>query len=902
MVRDFDIFAITCYYAGMRSRINVFSKVRPEIGISYLIDTQLSARKLKHCVVLLVNPLIETTKKPSGFKFVVEIGFLPGVTDNVGNTATEMLGYKTYSVQVFLLQKNPEAFARDHYNPLIQRYAINTHLPMPKVILPKAREASSINLNITDDELMPLSRSRTLALDLPSMKTIQAHFKKLGRSPTDVELEALAQTWSEHCKHTIFADPLDEIKDGLYKRYIKGATEKIKAQNPNVKKFLASVFTDNSGAIVFDNKYLVTHKVETHNSPSALDPFGGAITGIVGVNRDALGFGLGAKPIVNVYGYCFSHPEDSRELFLDRERTRPLLPTRRIMDGVIAGVNSGGNCSGIPTPQGFLYFDKRYRGKPLVFCGTVGLIPRKVKDKPSHIKRAIAGDHIVLIGGRVGLDGIHGATFASESTSVHSPATAVQIGDPITQKKFSDAIAKEARDLGLYHSITDTGGGGISSSVGEMARESGGCEVNLDCHPVKYPGIEPWQIWVSESQERMILAVPPKNWEKFADLMHRRGVEATIIGKFTKSGRCVLKYHGKTVMDLEMDFLHNGRPIKIQKSQAPSTNSPTNIKSNIPNTKWELLKLLAEPNIASYEFISQQYDHTVQGTAVIGPLQGPGRINGNASVTAPVLGSKRGIVLTQALKPELSEINPYAMATTAIDTAIRNVVAAGADPDYLALIDNFCWCSSNDPERLWQLKEAVRGCYDTAVAYGTPFISGKDSMFNDFSGYDAHGKPIKISVPPTLLISAIGVIPDVTKTVTEDLKTPGDLIYILSGETAQLKLGLYRAFYKAVQKNLIASAISIGRGSVPVALAKTAMAGMLGIDIKLPATKLAGGLIVSISPENKKAFENAMQETKFKYIGVVIEKPEILIKFKQDAIKLSIKEALQAYRSTFKNF
>ena len=860
-------------------RIIVTSKLDPSNAAVYTIDAKLSANELKRCMALLLNPLIEYSPRGLASGKFVEIGYLPGVTDNVGNTATEMLGYKVYFSQLY--SRNVPDF-----NPLIQRSSKNKFLDVPRVVLPKPNQAQIINLDVSDDELMKISKERTLALDFPSMKAIQKHKPML----TDVELEALAQTWSEHCKHTIFADPLDDIKEGLYKKYIKGATAKIKAQNPNVKKFLVSVFSDNSGAIVFDKDHLVTHKVETHNTPSALDPFGGAITGIVGVNRDAMGFGLGAKPIANTYGFCLGYPDDKRIFYRDSELKQPMLSARRIMDGVIAGINAGGNQSGIPTPDGFLYFDDRFAAKPLVFAGTVGLIPRKVKSQWSHVKSALPGDYIVMVGGRVGMDGIHGATFSSESLNPNSPATAVQIGDPITQKKMSDAIVKEARDMGLYHSITDCGAGGLSSSVGEMAEQSCGAEVELSNVPLKYPGLEPWQIWISESQERMTLAIPSKHWKQFHDLMTRRGVEATVIGKFTKSDKCVVKYHGKIVMDLSLEFLHNGRPVKIQKSKKPSI-SKTKSRLNLDFS----MQMLADPNIASYQFLSQQYDHTVQGTAVIGPLQGKGMVNGKASVLAPVLGSKRGIVLSHALAPDMTESDPYGMAKYVIEQAIQNSVAIGADPNYIALLDNFCWCSSDEPERLWQLKEACRGAYDTAVAYGTPFISGKDSMFNDFKGFDANGKPVKISALPTLLISALGVIPDVTKTVTEDLKNSGDLVYLLNFKLLNLK-----RYYQAVQKNLIASAISIGRGGIEVAIAKSAMAGMIGIEV---SSALGGsGIIVSIKPENKKAFEKIMKENSIKLIGTVSDDTTIVVKSERNIIRLPVAEALKAYKSTFKNY
>src|SRR3989344_3048157 len=564
---------------------------------SYLIDSKLSQKELQTLTEALTNPILENfsiNKFPEDgfrgkFNYLIEISFLPGVTDNVAHTVKEIAkdllkfkkssDFEVYTSKIFLVSGTIEEVketAISMHNPLIEKATIveiksqKINLPnkVPKVVLEKRKTVINISLNVSDEELIKIGkegirdengkenkRRGPLALDLASMQAIKEHFLKLKRNPTDIELETLAQTWSEHCKHTIFANPIDEIKDGLYKTYIKGATKLIREKKGR-KDFCASVFTDNSGGIIFDENYIITDKVETHNTPSALDPFGGAVTGIVGVNRDALGFGLGAKPIINRYGFCFANPDDDSPIYKGKNFTQKMLPPKRIMQGVIAGAHSGGNCSGIPSPQGFVYFDKRYKGKPLVFVGTIGLIPKKIKGKKAYAKKAKPGDYIVMIGGRVGIDGIHGATFSSEALDTGSPATAVQIGDPITQKKFSDAIVKEARDKGPYTSITDNGAGGLSCSVAEMAKESGGCMVDLDTVPLKYSGLEPWQIWISESQERMTLAVPKGKWDAFEKLMNRRGVEATIIGTFTNSKKCIVKYKNITVMNLDIEFLH----------------------------------------------------------------------------------------------------------------------------------------------------------------------------------------------------------------------------------------------------------------------------------------------------------------------------------------------------------
>lgn len=617
------------------------------------------------------------------------------------------------------------------------------------------------------------------------------------------------------------------------------------------------------------------------------------------------------------------------------------------MEGVIHGVNVGGNCSGIPTPQGFVYFDERYKGKPLVFVGTVGLIPKTVAGGGAVQKKAMPGDHVVMVGGRVGRDGIHGATFSSEALSSGSPATAVQIGDPITQKKLSDAIVKEARDRGLYSSITDNGAGGLSCSVAEMAREAGGFEVELDRVPLKYPGLAPWQIWVSESQERMTLAVPQNCLEEFLSLMQKRGVEATVIGRFTSSGRGIVNYKGKKVFDLDLTFLHEGLPrkeltstLESKGSPAPSIEEPSDYNETIRDMAGRL-------NTASFEFISTQYDHEVQANSVIKPLHGPGRVNGSASVIRPLLESRKGVVLSQALYPSYSDIDAYWMAACSIDTAVRNALCVGGSLNELALLDNFCWCDSNNPERLGELKEAARACYDYAVAYGTPFISGKDSMFNDFKGYDENFQEIMISVPPTLLISSIGVIEDVDSCQTLDFKLPGDRIYLL-GETsrelggseylafrgematgrryigddvprvhAELFLRQYRALEKALRQGLLASCISVERGGLGVALARSAMAGLLGCRIDLSLLSIKGNLrrdeilfsesqgrvIFSAAPKYQKELESLFVGLPLVCIGEVTGYGRFVVaEGSRDFITLPVPSLLESYRGRFINF
>ena len=931
----------------------------------------------------------DNIQKPK-FDWAIEIGFLPGVTDNIGKTTKQMIedhlkikfsdDEGVYSSQVTLIEgdlseEEIKNIAASLYNPLIQRVHIKSleeykkiggmDYVAPKVTISGEKKVSEIDLNVVDEELEKIGkegvlgedgiRRGPLALNIDYMRTIRDYFAKQKRNPTDIELETLAQTWSEHCKHTIFADPLDDIKDGLYKTYIKAATAKVKSEKLKVKStknFIVKVFNDNSGAIEFDKDFLITHKVETHNTPSALDPFGGAITGIVGVNRDALGFGLGAKPVFNTYGFFFADPDDKKQIFKDAELTQAMLSPKRIMEGVIAGVNAGGNQSGIPTPVGFMYFDDRYKGKPLVFCGTVGLIPKKIGDRKSWEKAAKPGDYVVMVGGKVGLDGIHGATFSSETLHSGSPSTAVQIGDPITQKKFSDAIAKEARDLNLYNSITDNGAGGLSSSVGEMARESGGVLIDLEKVPLKYPGLDPWQIWISESQERMTLAVPQNKWEEFEKLMNSRGVEAWVIGEFTKSKKCVVRFNSKVIMDLDLEFLHDGLPERLQRSEFTQNKFKEPKLIDETDLTKVFNRIMGRLNISGYEFLSTQYDHTVQGTAVTSPTQGRGRVNAEAAVVRPLYDSDKGIALSQGMFPAYSEIDPYdavkdsrlsgayKMAAASMDAAFKNAVIAGANPEKIALLDNFCWCSSDEAERLYQLKKACEGVYDLSVAYLAPLISGKDSMFNDFKGFDDKGNPIKISIPPTLLISSIGIVEDVNKAVTIDAKFAGDLIYVLgetfeelggseyfdmlgnSGNTVpatdpEKNLKIYKAYSRALDEGIIASAIGVGHGGLAVALAKMAIAGKLGIEVSLKDlvgkvdhdqkalfSESTGRILLTINPEEKQKFESLMKGIKFAKIGEVSRIDAIKIKglSGKEIVSVKVGEVLENYRKEFKDW
>jgi phosphoribosylformylglycinamidine synthase len=918
----------------------------------YTIAGELSAAELQEAAVgPLSDPVIQefSINRPlaKSFDWLIEVGFRPGVTDNVGKTAREaialLLGENTgerkiavYTSRQYLIsgkisQTDAGKIAAGLLaNDLIERHQViaagdfdlNCGLPafVPQVMGKDEPQVTHINLAEVDAQgLLKISQEKLLALNLEEMQAIQAYYqnpavikarKKFGldENTTDVELECLGQTWSEHCKHKIFnskieyTDGRSKLKiDSLFKEYIKGSTAKIR-KTKGKKDFCLSVFVDNAGIIKFNDDHNLVFKVETHNSPSALDPYGGALTGIVGVNRDPFGTGIGAKLIFNTDVFCFASP------FYKKKLPPRILHPRRIYEGVREGVEHGGNKSGIPTINGSLVFDERYLGKPLVYCGTAGIMPARLNGKPTHTKEIKPGDVIIMTGGRIGKDGIHGATFSSEELHEGSPVTAVQIGDPITQKKMTDFLLV-ARNRGFYRAITDNGAGGLSSSVGEMATYSGGCEIDLSLAPLKYAGLQPWEILVSEAQERMSLAVDPKKVDQFMALARKMGVEATAMGKFTKSGIFHARFGEKTVAYLNMDFLHDGVPqMKLTaKWKAPKNAEPTFAEP--ANLNKAFIRMLSRLNICSKEAVVRQYDHEVQGGSVIKPMVGVQNDGpSDAGIVRPLLDSMEGVVVAHGICPRYSDIDAYHMTACAIDEAIRNAVAVGADLDHLAGLDNFCWCdpvkSNKTPDGEYKLAQLVRSnmaIYDYTTAFGVPCISGKDSMKNDY----AIGLT-KISVPPTLLYSVIGKIKDVRKAVTMDAKRPQDLVYVI-GETLE-ELGgsewfaehkaignkvpqvdvkkaikKYRALHKAIQSGLIASCHDCSDGGLGIALIETAFAGGLGMNIDLKDvpyrgkkrndyilfSETASRFVVTIHPKDQGRFEKIMDGSVLNEIGFV---------------------------------
>lgn len=889
------------------------------------------------------------------FTYIIEVTFRPGVTDNIGKTSSEaikdLIGIdsKVYTSRQYLLKGNikrrdAEKIASEILaNDLIEK-AIIIDKPQ-KIMVPILQKVNAttevtinnVSLNVTDKALMEISKKGMLALNLDEMKTIKNHYQKLARDPTDAELEVFAQTWSEHCKHKIFSAEItytdDEKKektviDSLFKTYIKGATDKIGKQ----KNFLVSVFKDNAGIIKFNKDHNIVFKVETHNSPSALDPYGGALTGIVGVNRDTLGTGIGSKPIFNTDIFCFADLKYSKPI------PKRLMHPKRIFEGVRKGVEHGGNKSGIPTVNGSIVFDNRFLGKPLVYCGTGGIMPSKINGLDTSIKKIDAGDIIIMMGGRVGKDGIHGATFSSEELNEESPSAAVQIGDPITQKKMLDFLL-EARDLSLYKSITDNGAGGLSSSVGEMCQESGGAELNLEKVPLKYSGLKPWEILISEAQERMTVGVAPEKLAEFLLLSKRRGVESSAIGKFTNNGKFKATYNDQTVIDIDINFLHNSAPrMKLNaKWNAPKNKEPDFKEPKDLNT--ELKKLLSAPNICSKETTVRKYDHEVQAGSVVKPFTGVKNDGpSDAGVIRPLLDSDEGIVVAHGIIPRYSDIDTYHMTACAIDEAIRNHVAVGGDLDILAGLDNFCWCdpvkSEKTPDgeyKLAQLVRANRALYDYCVAFGVPLISGKDSMKND---YDIDGK--KISIPPTVLFSTMGKINDVKKAVTMDAKNAGDLVYVL-GKTknelggseyyaqlgfignnvpkvdAKLAKNLYEKLNSAMKKGLVNSCHDLSDGGLGVALAETSFSGGLGMELDLTKidnenvtrsdfllfSESQSRFIVTITPSKKAEFEKIMKDTSVSLIGKVVNSDKFTIKQnKKTIVDTKIQDLKKAWQGT----
>ena len=775
-------------------------------------------------------------------------------------------------------------------------------------------------LSADDEKLSQISKDWQLSLTLVEMQTIQTHFKSLDRDPTDIELETIAQTWSEHCSHKTLAGRIrytdengERNFENMLKETIFAATQKIR-KDLGDQDWCVSVFKDNAGIVKFDEQFNVAFKVETHNRPSAIEPYGGANTGIGGVIRDTLGTGLGAKPICNTDVFCFADPNTPTQ-----DLPAGVLHPKRILNGVVSGVRDYGNRMGIPTVNGAIYFDERYVGNPLVFCGNVGLLP-----KEKSFKEPLPNDLIVSIGGRTGRDGIHGATFSSAELSSESEKEsggAVQIGNAITEKMAMDVLLK-ARDQNLYSAVTDCGAGGFSSAVGEMGEEIG-AEVWLEKAPLKYSGLSYTEIWISEAQERMVFAVPEENWEAFNEICKAESVEATVIGRYVPTGNLTLKYNDEVVGELSMKFIHDGRPPVVREAiyeSQPESNSTIDISAKGDNFLGDSLdQILSMPNIASKEWVIRQYDHEVQGGSVIKPLVGVNNDGpGDAAVVRPLLDSRRGLAISCGMNPNYGDIDPYWMAASGIDEAIRNCVAVGADPSRIALLDNFCWGYTDRPETLGSLVRAAIACYDLSTVLQTPFISGKDSLNNEFRYQDDAGNEQRIKIPSTLLISAMGQVDSVDRCVTMDWKTPGNLIYqvgltrnemggshfnllneISGGSVPKVDVEsakvLFAKMHSAIKDGLVRSCHDLSEGGLAVALAEMAFAGGWGglIDVScVPVCEHVAAedrmvaslfsesntrFVCEIEPQNQEAFESNFADLPLGFIGQVTDQNHLTI-------------------------
>lgn len=835
------------------------------------------------------------------FLFVAK---LPGVTDdegisaqktyadyfNISPSAGEQFIYTgdLYYIEAALSDAELQTLGHELLgNPLIHHLEYGTFSGkldyVPTVRIKTQIATRRISVDLDDDGLLELSRSMLLSLDLQEMRSIKAHFlsaqtrksrreRGMPEEPTDCELEVIGQTWSEHCKHKEFnaliryrnRDTGEEKEiDSLFKTYIYRSTAIIRERFEKAgNNWILKVFNDNAGVVRVDDKNVFIWKVETHNSPSALDPYGGALTGIVGVNRDPLGTGVGGgRCLFNTNVLCFGSP------FYTGELLEGQLHPRRIMSGVVKGIQDGGNKSGIPTVNGAIVFDERYSGKPLVYCGTAALMPLEYKGRPSWEKPVDPGDRIVMAGGRIGKDGIHGATFSSLEIDEHSPRSAVQIGSPITQKNLSDFMEEAARE-GLLKCSTDNGAGGLSSSIGELARISGGAVVELEKAPLKYPGLQPWEIFVSESQERMSFVVEPANMDTLMRMAEDFEVELSDIGYFTDAAYLDIRYKGERIACLELDFLHEAVPKKRMEAewQAPRLSEPS-----LPPQDHQriLLRLMGSLNICSRESVIRVYDHEVKGKTVLKPLMGE---KGCAPQDAAVLrfyhDAFSGVAVSNGILPRYGDIDPYEMSAGAFDEAVRQIIAVGGrlpDPEakdgiFWSVNDNFCVPDSlydpeKNPDGKFKLAKLVRmneALFDMATFFNIPMTSGKDSMKNDFKKGD-----IRISVPPTILYSMAARIPDIRRCVSSDFKEPGDIIFRIGRTYNELggsefyalygELGanvpqvrkedakrIYLKMMSATERGLLASAHDISDGGLAVALAESAFGGQWGCDLDIP--------------------------------------------------------------------
>jgi phosphoribosylformylglycinamidine synthase subunit PurSL len=958
------------------TRTNALLSQIPTIGITsiisinirdvYFLEGNLTKQDLERLTALICDPVTDSFKwqkiddRVADLSEVncIEVALRPGVTDNVAsqllraarqikvNTLEAVATGQSYQFGGNLSQEQLHYIARSFLvNNTVQRYTLGEIRPEFTKQAKTATTSEAISkpeliplAQLNETELLDLSRRRRLALDLIEMRAIQEYFSQAGRHPTDGELETLAQTWSEHCVHKTFKAqillPDGTEVDGLLRTTIQAASAAIAAD------WVRSAFVDNAGIIAFDDQYDLSFKVETHNHPSAIEPFGGANTGVGGVVRDNLG--VSHRPIAVTDVLCFGPSGQPYESLPEG-----VLHPRRIRSGVVAGVGDYGNKLGLATVNGAVLYHNGYTANPLVYCGCVGIGPCN-----TYPREPQPADRIVVVGGRTGRDGLRGATFSSLTMDAQTgqvAGAAVQIGDPITEKGVIEVITR-ARDQGLYHAVTDCGAGGLSSAVGEMSANIG-ARVNLQRVPLKYAGLESWEIWLSEAQERMVLAVPPASLPALVNLCEIYEVEISDIGEFIPSGRLEVFFGDIPVVNLDEDFLHNGIPRQILLASWPTPKESWDSDAQQPISALLqpgplLLSLLSHPNISSKEAIIRQYDHEVRGATIVRPLTGVAHDGpADAAVMKPLeTDGFRGFALANGINPFIGEVDPYAMAISCVDEAIRNAVAVGGDPQRLALLDNFCWGNPRRPETLGSLVRAAQGCRDASLYYKTPFISGKDSLNNEYIGSDGQ----RHAIPGTLLISSIAIHPDIRFSITLDIKAPENDIYLvgdfqpaLGGSHALLLVGVesftdksalnkvpqrpaharqvYQALHTAMMKGLVCSAHDLSEGGLAVAAAEMAIAGRLGINLELsvfqidPITTFFGEtngcILVEIACENTPAFEDLLHRhfleagidqdiPLVRRLGTTLIQPKFQITYTgQSMIDLPISDLVSAFKN-----
>jgi phosphoribosylformylglycinamidine synthase subunit PurSL len=928
------------------------------------LDTNLSEQELESVRdEIFTNPVTQRScfrPLAEGFDWAIWVGFRPGVRDTAGSVALEAISdflgrpldarEAVYTSKLFLLddaqidREQVETVARELLaNDIIQQWKIYSRsdwdpnqgvgFVVPKVVLAHSPTVAEIPIP-SDEDLMRLSIERNLALNPRDVPVIRNYFmrpevlearRNVGLSvPTDVELEAISQARSDHCNHNTFRGKFfyrdlrtgeTEIVDNLFKTCIEAPTLAIQKQ----KDWVVSVLWDNAGVARFDEDHNYAITGETHNSPSNMEAYGGSLTGIVGIYRDIMGVGKGARLIAGLYGYCVGPRDYAGPL-------RPHLHPRRLLDGIVEGVRDGGNKHGVPTPLGNLVHHSSYLGKCLVFVAALGIMPRKVGDRSSDLKETSAGDLIIMSGGRVGKDGIHGVTASSEIYSEHTPAGHVQIGDPYTQKKMHDFLL-DARDEELVAFITDNGGGGLSSSIGESARFAGGAFVELDKVPLKYEGLDIWEIWVSESQERMTVAVHPSDVDRFLHLSRKHEVESSVIGRYERDGRLHLSYNGKTCAYLDLSFFAEDFPQWEFEALwlAPEDRDLREPVVGEPADYSKLLRaLLSGPNVCSREWIQRQYDHEVQGGSAVKFMVGRERdVPNDAAVLRPVLESRRGLAVAQSLTPTYSLIDTYHMVALTIDEAVRRLVAVGGKLDEIGGVDNFCWPSIQydpvqNPDGRYKAAQLVRANWalrDMCLAYGIPLLSGKDSMYVDGHLPGEFGERHKVSGLPTMQFTATTVVPDLADCLTMEPKQAGDLVYVLGATANELGgseyydlLGytglnvpkvspekawlLYQSVEKAIGSGLVASCHGIYRGGLGVHAALMVFGSHLGMALDLSLvpsegvlrddqilfSESSGRFLVTVPPACRNDFEALFSGLVCAQVGEITEAPRLVIR------------------------